>query len=71
MLVISRREGESIRIGGEITVRVLEIKGESVRIGIDAPASVRIARLSSPAPAKAAGDKTLDFADPKSDTSTH
>ncbi len=71
MLVISRREGESLRIGGEITLRVLEIKGESVRIGIDAPASVRITRLPRLEDDKSAGGKALDFAVSKSDTSTH
>lgn len=71
MLVISRREGESIRIGGGITVRVLEIKGESVRIGIDAPASVRISRLPSSEPPKDGGKISLDFEGSGSDTSTH
>jgi carbon storage regulator len=71
VLVISRREGESLRIGGGITVRVLEIKGESVRIGIDAPASVRITRLPPPEASKGSGGKSLDFEEPRSDTSTH
>lgn len=44
MLVLSRRENESVIIDGEITVRVLGINGSRVRLGIDAPASVNIQR---------------------------
>ncbi|MBX5475015.1 MAG: carbon storage regulator CsrA [Thermoleophilia bacterium] len=44
MLVITRKSGERIRIGDDITVTVLEIAGSSVRIGIDAPANVAIYR---------------------------
>lgn len=44
MLVLSRRVGESIVIGDEITVTVLEVRGDVVRIGIDAPRSVSVHR---------------------------
>ena len=44
MLVLSRKSNESIIIGGEITVTVLEIRGDQVRIGIDAPRSVTVHR---------------------------
>lgn len=44
MLVISRRPEEQIRIGSQITVRVLGIVGSSVRLGIDAPKSVPVHR---------------------------
>ena len=44
MLVLSRNRGEEIRIGNNITVRVLESCGNRVRIGIDAPAECRILR---------------------------
>ena len=44
MLVLTRKIGESIRIGGEITVQVLAIRGGQVRIGLTAPAEVRIFR---------------------------
>jgi len=44
MLVLSRKIGESIVIAGEINVRVLEISGSRVRIGIDAPHSVSVHR---------------------------
>jgi len=44
MLVISRRPEEQIRIGQHITVRVLGIVGNSVRLGISAPRSVAVHR---------------------------
>jgi carbon storage regulator len=44
MLVLTRRIGESVLIGGEVTVTVLDIKGDSIRIGVDAPRSTRIQR---------------------------
>lgn len=44
MLVITRKAGERINLGDDITVTVLEVSGSSVRIGIEAPADVRIFR---------------------------
>jgi carbon storage regulator len=44
MLVLTRKPGEKIRLGSEITVTVLEINGNRVRIGIDAPDRVTILR---------------------------
>lgn len=44
MLVLSRRTGESVVIGDDIRVTVLEVKGDVVRVGIDAPRSVRVHR---------------------------
>ena len=37
MLILTRRIGETIVIGNEITINVLSVKGNQVRIGIDAP----------------------------------
>ena len=44
MLVVSRRSNETIKIGDDIEVTVLEVKGNQVRIGIEAPAEVLILR---------------------------
>jgi carbon storage regulator len=44
VLVLSRSEGESVMIGTDIVVTVLEVRGDVVRIGIDAPKSVRVHR---------------------------
>lgn len=44
MLVLSRKSNEIIKIGDDIELRILEVKGDSVRIGIEAPKSVEILR---------------------------
>ena len=44
MLVLTRRPGESIVVGEDIVITVIEIKGGQVRIGIDAPRSVEVYR---------------------------
>ena len=44
MLVLSRRAGESIRIGEDIEVHLLEVRGDTVRVGIQAPKSVKVWR---------------------------
>jgi carbon storage regulator len=44
MLVLSRDKGESIQIGDDITVTVCRIGPNTVRIGIEAPREVNIAR---------------------------
>jgi carbon storage regulator len=44
MLVLSRRPGESVVLGEDITITVLEVRGDVVRVGIDAPRSVRVHR---------------------------
>lgn len=44
MLVLSRREGQAIIIGDNVVVRVVEIRGDHVRLGIDAPRSIIIHR---------------------------
>lgn len=44
MLVLSRKLKQSIRIGDSITVTILHVKGNTIRVGIDAPKDVRIMR---------------------------
>ena len=44
MLVLTRRAGESVVIGTDIVVTVLEVRGEQIRLGIDAPRSVAVHR---------------------------
>lgn len=44
MLILSRREGETVVIGDNITVTVLAVNGKQVRIGIDAPQDITIYR---------------------------
>lgn len=44
MLALSRKQGESIIVGNDIEITILEVKGEQVKIGISAPKSVPIYR---------------------------
>lgn len=44
MLVLSRRPNETIKIGDDIELKIIEVKGDVVRIGIRAPKSVDILR---------------------------
>lgn len=45
MLVLARKRGESVVIGSEITVTVLEVRGDRVKLGFEAPGEVPIHRL--------------------------
>ena len=44
MLVLTRRPNQSIVIGGDVVVTVLEVRGDQVRLGIKAPRSVDVHR---------------------------
>lgn len=44
MLVLSRRAGESVVLGDDVVVTILEVRGDVVRVGIDAPRSVKVHR---------------------------
>lgn len=54
MLVLTRREGEQIRLGDDVVVTVVSIQGNKVRIGITAPGDVAIRR----------GELVFDAAEP-------
>ena len=44
MLILTRRTGETLRIGDDITLTILGIKGNTVRVGISAPKDVAVHR---------------------------
>ena len=44
MLILTRRVGETLMIGDEVTVTVLGVKGNQVRIGVNAPKTVAVHR---------------------------
>ena len=44
MLVLKRKQGQSIIIGGNIVVKIIEVEGKSVKVGIEAPKHINIVR---------------------------
>ena len=44
MLVLTRKKGERVMIGDDIVITVIDVRGDSVRIGLDAPKGVPIQR---------------------------
>ncbi len=44
MLVLTRKPGEGIIIGDNVTIKIIEVKGGGIRIGIDAPRKTKIYR---------------------------
>ncbi|MFV2066367.1 MAG: carbon storage regulator [Pirellulales bacterium] len=52
MLVLTRKVHQQIQIGDQITITIVRVKGQSVRVGIDAPRDVRVLRgeLSAASP---------------------
>ena len=82
MLVLSRRVGESVVIGDDVVVTVLEVRGDVIRVGVDAPRHVQVRRqellaaleetnraAASPSPDAVAGLSEL-LGEPQSDGRT-
>ncbi len=44
MLVLTRKLGEKIQIGDDISILIMEVKGKQVRLGIEAPSNVKVHR---------------------------
>jgi len=44
MLILSRKVNEKIMIGDDISISIIEIRGDQVRIGVDAPKTVKVFR---------------------------
>ena len=44
MLILTRRYGESVMLGDDISIKILGIKGNQVRVGIDAPRDLAVHR---------------------------
>lgn len=70
MLILTRRVGESVMVGDKVTVTVLGVTGEQVRVGVDAPkeipvhrdeiyARIRSATAGLPSPAHKTDQKRL------------
>lgn len=63
MLILTRRVGETVMIGDDVTITVLGVKGNQVRVGINAPKSIAVhreeiyERIKREHAAEAAGEK--------------
>ena len=66
MLVLSRQKNESIMIGDDIKVIVVDIRGDKVRLGIEAPADVPVHRREIWERIKAMLQESASKEDPKS-----
>lgn len=44
MLILSRKVDEKIKIGNDITLTIIEVRGEQVKIGVEAPKNVKVFR---------------------------
>ncbi|MGH1492432.1 MAG: carbon storage regulator CsrA [Acidimicrobiales bacterium] len=59
MLVLSRKEAQSIVIGGNVVVTVVSVRGDQVRLGIEAPRSVTVHRQEVAVAIEAANREAL------------
>lgn len=64
MLILTRRVGETLMIGDEVTVTVLGVKGNQVRLGITAPKDVGVHREEI---YQKIGKESVEKAEPKAD----
>ena len=62
MLVLSRKQQQQIKIGDQITVTIVKVKGNTVRVGIEAPRDVRVIRAELPKEANSQEDTEVETA---------
>ncbi|KAE9527805.1 MULTISPECIES: carbon storage regulator CsrA [Testudinibacter] len=60
MLILTRKIGESLLIGEDISISVLSVRGNQVKIGVDAPKEVAVHREEIYQRLKEADDKKVD-----------
>jgi len=70
MLILTRRVGESVVIGEDVTVTVLGVKGNQVRIGINAPKHVAVHREEIFERIKSGGGRPNDAGSPADEPNT-
>jgi carbon storage regulator len=63
MLVLTRRTGESIMIGDDVRIVVLDVRGDTVRLGIEAPRSIQVHRAEVYAEVQAANAAAVSQGD--------
>ncbi len=62
MLALSRKQNESIMLGNDIEITILEIKGEQVKIGVTAPRSIPVYRKELYVQIKEANQEAIEQA---------
>ncbi len=60
MLILTRRPAQALTIGSEVTVTVLEIRGNRVRIGVNAPRETPVQRVESAQKARSRRPSDID-----------
>lgn len=71
MLILSRKSLERVAIGNGIVVTILQVRGSTVRLGIDAPHDIRIRRSElPPLPRASSVPQTARSGQPRSETTT-
>ena len=71
MLVLSRKLNQEITIGENVTITVLKVKGNTVRLGSDAPRHIRVVRGELPQePEDQKAEVTVVFSDPSASPET-
>lgn len=70
MLILTRRVGESVVIGDKVSVTVLGVKGNQVRLGVNAPRDVSVHREEIYAKIQQEGEASTEESPPDSDSSS-
>lgn len=60
MLILSRKTDQQIKIGDDITITIIEVRGEQVKIGVEAPKSVKVFRQEVFSAIKSENNAALD-----------
>ena len=62
MLVLTRKQQQRIQIGDNVTITILRVKGQTVRVGIEAPEEIRVLRGELPATKDVVGEESESVA---------
>jgi carbon storage regulator len=68
MLILSRNPGESLHIGDSIKVRILSVRGDRVRLGVDAPRAMEVHREEVVQRIRGRAEQAASFPEPAGDS---